>query len=105
MSYVAITIMPEIVGTNLVVFGPFENSDEAEEFLEAWIDAHPGTHGIVRRLIRPIDRLWDTCGKNETSGLTPNPGLVRAGYSSPRTSAVCVSHKKKGKIQTAVLIQ
>jgi hypothetical protein len=53
-----LSIMPEAVGMSLVVFGPFEARNEAEEFLEGWIDAHLGTRGIVRRLIRPLDRLW-----------------------------------------------
>jgi len=66
MQYVVITIMPEIVGISLVVFGPFEARDEAEEFLEGWIDTHPGTRGIVRRLIRPLDRLWGVLWPSST---------------------------------------
>jgi hypothetical protein len=66
MQYVVITITPEIAGISLVVFDPFETQDEAEEFLEGWIDAHPGTHGIVRPLTRPLDRLWGFFGTPST---------------------------------------
>jgi hypothetical protein len=30
----------------LVVHGPFETWDEAEEFLENWIELHPGLSGL-----------------------------------------------------------
>lgn len=63
MEYVVITLTPEILNLNPVVHGPFETLDEAEEFLERWINFHPGAHGIVRRLIRPFetpgDELYD----------------------------------------------
>jgi hypothetical protein len=58
MEYVVITLMPEIFDINPAVFGPFETRDEAEDFLEHWIAVHPGTHGVVRRLIRPVQEPW-----------------------------------------------
>ena len=75
-QYVVITITPEIVGMGLVVFGPFEAQDEAEEFLEGWIAAHPGTRGIVRRLIRPLE-LWGC--KTGYSHQMPGVWLARTG--------------------------
>jgi hypothetical protein len=59
MEYVVITLMPEVFNLNPVVHGPFETLDEAEEFLERWINAHPGTRGIVRRLNRPFETTLD----------------------------------------------
>jgi hypothetical protein len=66
MEYVVITLTPEILNLGSVVHGPFETLDEAEEFLDGWINSHPGTRGIVRRLIRPFetpgDELYEKSG-------------------------------------------
>ena len=53
MKYVVITLTPEIFTLKPVVHGPFETWDEAEEFLENWIELHPGTRGIIRSLTCP----------------------------------------------------
>jgi hypothetical protein len=67
MEYVVITLTPQILNLNPVVHGPFETLDEAEEFLNHWISSHPGTRGIVRRLIRPVempgDELYEERGR------------------------------------------
>jgi hypothetical protein len=55
MVCVVITLTPEIFDFNPVVHGPFETWDEAEEFLDRWINAHPGTRGAVRLLPRPFE--------------------------------------------------
>ena len=54
MEYLVITFTPEILNINPVVHGPFETLDEAEDVLERWINLHPGTRGIIRRLICPL---------------------------------------------------
>jgi hypothetical protein len=59
MEYVFITLTREIMNLDPVVHGPFETLDEAEEFLKRWINSHPGTRGIVRRLIHPFETLGD----------------------------------------------
>jgi hypothetical protein len=65
MEYVVITLMPEIFDINPVVHGPFETLDEAEEFLDGWINSHPGTRGVVRRLIRPVQEPWASPRQND----------------------------------------
>ena len=65
MEYVVITLTPEILNLGLVVHGPFETLDEAEEFLDGWINSHPGTRGVVRRLIRPVQEPWASPRQND----------------------------------------
>jgi hypothetical protein len=67
MQYGVIAIRPEISDLNLLVHGPFENADKAEELLERWLNLHPGTRGVVRSLIRPSEMPWD--GLYEDRGL------------------------------------
>jgi hypothetical protein len=91
MQYVVISIMPEAVGMSLVVFGPFVARNEAEEFLEGWIDAHPGTRGIVRCLIRPLDRLWGC--KTGCSHQMPGVRLDGGSASDVQTGPEATAHE------------